>query len=178
MAKKSMNMKVKSVKREKKKVVERTAKDEAKSFATTLIGVLVFLGVCYLGVLGMQALGVFDKGYVAPNKGQTEISHEFIGIETVFNRDIDTYYVLFDNYQSDYTQDAYINYLVDYEVKEKVYKVDMNALNNSKYQSEEANTKAQKVEELKINDITLIKIQKGKNVEYITGSENIEEYLK
>ena len=61
MAKKSMNMKVKSVKREKKKVVERTAKDEAKSFAATLIGVLVFLGVCYLGVLGMQALGVFDK---------------------------------------------------------------------------------------------------------------------
>ena len=180
MAKKSMNMKVKSVKRErnKNKVVERTAKDEAKSFAFTLAGVLVFLGVCYLGVIGMQALGVFDKGYTAPNKGTTEISHEFISIGTVFNRDLDTYYVLFDNYKSDYTKDAYINYLVDYEVKEKVYKVDMNDLNNSKYSSEEANTKAQKVEDLKINDITLIKISKGKNVKYVTGSENIEEFLK
>lgn len=180
MAKKSMNMKVKSVKRErnKNKVVERTAKDEAKSFAGTLIGVLVFLGVCYLGVLGMQALGVFDKGYTAPDKGETEISHEFISIGTVFNREIDTYYVLFDNYESDYTKDAYINYLVDYELKDKVYKVDMNDLNYGKYKSEEANTKAQKVEDLKINDITLIKIVKGKNVKYITGSENIEAFLK
>lgn len=178
MAKKSMNMKVKSVKREKNKTVERTAKDEAKSFAGTLIGVLVFLGVCYLGVLGMQALGVFDKGYIAPDKGETEISHEFISIGTVFNRDLDTYYVLFDNYESDYTKDAYINYLVDYELKDKVYKVDMNDLNNSKYKSDEANTKAQKVEDLKINDITLIKISKGKNVKYITGSEKIEEFLK
>ena len=66
MAKKSMNMKVKSVKRErnKNKVVERTAKDEFKSFGLTLGSVLCFLGVCYLGVLGMQALGVFDKGYI------------------------------------------------------------------------------------------------------------------
>ena len=180
MAKKSMNMKVKSVKREKNKnkEPERTTKDEAKSFALTLVGVLVFLGLCYLGVLGMQALGVFDKGYTAPNKGETEISHEFISIGTVFNREIDTYYVLFDNYESEYTKDAYINYLVDYELKEKVYKVDMNDLNNSKYKSEESNPKAQKVEDLKINDITLIKITKGKNVKYITGSENIEEFLK
>ena len=178
MAKKRMNMKVKSVKREKNKVVERTAKDEAKSFAYILIGVLVFLGICYLGVIGMQKLGVFDKGYVAPNKGETEISHEFISIGTVFNRELDTYYVLFDNYETDYTKDAYINYLVDYELKEKVYKVDMNDLNNSQYKSEEANSKAQKVEDLKINDITLVKIVKGKNVKYITGRENIEEFIK
>jgi hypothetical protein len=54
----------------------------------------------------------------------------------------------------------------------------MNDLNNSKYKNEESNPKAQKVEDLKINDITLIKITKGKNVKYITGSENIEEFLK
>lgn len=178
MAKKSMNMKVKSVKRERKgKVVERTTKDEFKSFGLTLVGVLVFLGVCYLGVLGMQALGVFDKGYTAPTKETTEIDHEFISIGTVFNRDLNTYYVLFDNYESTYTQDAYVNYLVD-NLDEKVYKVDMSEYNNSEYKSEEANAKAQKVEDLKINDITLIKISKGKNVKYITGSENIEEYLK
>lgn len=180
MAKKSMNMKVKSVKRERNKAkeVQRTAKDEAKSFVYTLVGVLAFLGLSYLGVIGMQALGVFDKGYTAPSKEETEISHEFISIGTVFNRDLDTYYVLFDNYENQYTKDTYINYLVDYEVKEKVYKVDMNDLNNSNYSSEEANPTAQKVEDLKINDITLIKISKGKNVKYITGSENIEEFLK
>lgn len=179
MAKKSMNMKVKSVKRERnKKKEERTTLDEMKSFLFTFIGVLVFLVLCYLGILGMQALGVFDKGYTAPSKGETEIDHEFIGIGTVFNRDLDTYYVLFDNYKSNYTQDVYVNYLLDAQSEVKAYKVDMNDLTNSKYASEEANPKAQKVEDLKINDITLIKIQKGKNVKYITGSEEIEKYLK
>jgi hypothetical protein len=177
MAKKSMNMRVKSVKRErnKNKVVERTAKDEFKSFGLTLGGVLCFLGVCYLGVLGMQALGVFDKGYIAPNKGETEISHEFIDIGTVFNRDLDTYYVLFDDYSTKYTNDTYVDYLADNH-KEKVYKVDMSKY--EKYVSDTANASVQKVEDLKINGITLIKIQKGKNVKYITGSENIEEHLK
>ena len=37
---------------------------------------------------------------------------------------------------------------------------------------------SEKVEDLKINGITLIKISKGKNVKYITGSEEIEKYLK
>ena len=58
-------MKVKSVKRERnKKVEEKTTLDEMKSFIFTFVGVLGFLGLCYLGMLGMQALGVFDKGYI------------------------------------------------------------------------------------------------------------------
>lgn len=178
MAKKSMNMRVKSVKRERnKKKEERTTLDEMKSFLFTFIGVLGFLVVCYLGILGMKALGVFDKGYTAPSKDETEISYEFIGIGTVFNRELDTYYVLFDNYKSNYTKDAYINYLADTS-DIKTYKVDMNDFANAKYASEESNPKAQKVEDLKINGITLMKVQKGKNVKYITGSEEIEKYLK
>ena len=179
MAKKSMNMKMKSVKRERNKnKIERTSTDEVKTFIYTSVGVLAFIGVTYLGMLGMQALGVFDKGYTAPSKGETEIDHEFISIGTVFNRELDTYYVLFDNYESSYTKDAYINYLVDTQKDVKAYKVDMSDLNNDKYASEESNPKAQKVEDLKINGITLIKISKGKNVKYITGSEEIEKYLK
>lgn len=179
MAKKSMNMKVKSVKRERnKKKYEITVEDGAKSFVLTFIGVLVFIAVMYLGILGMEKLGVFDAGYVAPSKGETEISHEFINIGTVFNRDVETYYVLFDNYESNYTKDTYINYLLDYESDIKVYKVDMSIDANKKYLSEEVNEKAQSVNDLKINDITLMKVSKGKNVKYVIGSENIEEYLK
>ena len=87
MAKKSMNMKVKSVKRERNKnKVERTSTDEVKTFIYTSVGVLAFIGVTYLGILGMEKLGVFDEGYVAPAKGETEIDHTFINIGTVFNR--------------------------------------------------------------------------------------------
>lgn len=180
MAKKTMNMRVKSVKRERKNKnkVQGNEGNELKSLLYTMVGVLVFLGFSYLGILGMQALGVFDKGYTAPIKNETAINHDFISIGTVFNREIDTYYVLFDNFESDYTKDAYINYLLDYKTDIKVYKVDMNDLNNSKYISEEANPNVQKVNDLKINGITLIKISNGKNVKYITGSDKIEEYLK
>lgn len=54
----------------------------------------------------------------------------------------------------------------------------MNLKENEKYLSEEVNDKAQNVNDLKINGITLMKVSKGKNVKYIIGSENIEEYLK
>lgn len=179
MAKKSMNMKVKSVKRERNKnKVE--VKDEAnfKSFMYTSVGVLAFIGVTYLGILGMEKLGVFDPGYVAPTKGEVTIDKTFINIGTVFNRDAETYYVLFDNYKNNYTKDVYVNYLVDSQKDIKVYKVDMNLESNQKYLSEEVNEKVQNVNDLKINDITLMKVSKGKNVKYVIGSENIEEYLK
>ena len=179
MAKKSMNMRVKSVKRERNKnKVE--VKDEAnfKSFMYTSVGVLAFIGVTYLGILGMEKLGVFDPGYVAPTKGEVTIDKTFINIGTIFNRDTETYYVLFDDYKNNYTQDVYVNYLIDAQKDIKVYKVDMSLEENQKYMSEEVNEKVQNVNELKINDITLMKVSKGKNVKYVIGSENIEEYLK
>lgn len=179
MAKKSMNMKVKSVKRERNKNKEVVKEDATfKSFMTTSVGVLAFVGVTYLGLLGMEKLGVFDPGYIAPNKGEVEIDKTFINIGTVFNRDTETYYVLFDNYKNNYSKDVYINYLLDSQKDIKVYKVDMNLESNKKYLSEEVNEKAQNVNDLKINGITLMKVSKGKNVKYIIGSENIEEYLK
>ena len=72
-------MKVKSVKRERNKNKIET-KDEAnfKSFMYTSVGVLAFIGVTYLGILGMEKIGVFDEGYVAPTKGEIEIDKTFI----------------------------------------------------------------------------------------------------
>ena len=53
----------------------------------------------------------------------------------------------------------------------------MSKKENSKYKSDTANNKAKNVNELKINDITLIKITNGKISSYIIGRESIEEYL-
>ena len=54
----------------------------------------------------------------------------------------------------------------------------MSLESNKQYLSEEVNDKAQNVNDLKINGTTLMKVSKGKNVKYVVGSENIEEYLK
>lgn len=178
MSKKGMQLKYKSPKRDKnKKKEEYSAKKEFISGVKTFIGIIVFLGLAYAGMLGMKALGVFEKGYTAPTKEEVEFSSENIAIGTVFNRPESSYYVLFDNYKDNYSNDPYINTLVSNIEDTKVYKVDMSKPENAKFVSEESNEKATTDSELKINGLTLIKIKKGKIEKYVTGSDKIEEYL-
>ena len=177
MAKKSMNIKYKSRKRVRNKNKETQENENViKSFGLTLAYVVVFLGISYLAILGLQKLGLFLEGYTAPNSEASEFDYEFINANTVFNRSEKEYLVLFDNYDSDYTSDAYINDLVK-NSKVRVYKVDMSKEYNAKYKGKEANKKASKTSKLSINDITLIKIKSGRVSEYIVGSDKIEEYL-
>ena len=176
MAKKSMNIKYKRKRERNKYKPELDNSTSMKSFVTTLIGVAVFLGLMMLMVWGMQKLGVFERGYTKPDKGETEISYEFIPIGTVFNRTDKEYYVLFDNYETSLTQHLYINTLVSDKAL-TVYKVDMSKEENAKYKGEEENRKATKATELSINDVTLIKINNGKIADYLVGSEEIEGYL-
>ena len=178
MAKKSMQLKYKSPKRERNKKNEvLTNQDSVKGFLKTFIGVLVFLGVMYLFVFGMQKLGVFERGYEAPKKEATTFDYEYIPVGTVFNRNEKTYYVLFDDFSSDFTKDLYIESLLK-NSRTPVYKVDMSIKENAKVKSDKANKNAKNASELKINDITLLKISNGAISEYIIGSEKIEEFLK
>lgn len=177
MAKKGMNIKYKTKKRERNKYdPTMTKEDTFKSGSRVLIGVIVFLGVMYLCVLGMEKLGVFQAGYTAPQK-ETKIDYEYINIGTIFNRSEGTYYVMFDDYSSSISYDMYINTLLD-ESEKTVYKVDMSKKENSKYASSESNKKASSVNDLRINGKTLIKVSNGKIKDYIEGSDNIEAYLK
>lgn len=179
MAKNNMKLKYKPAKRDKnKKNYEVNKQEELNSAIKTTIIVLVSVGILYLCVIGMEKLGLFEKGYTKPEKEEVVIDYEFIDIGTVFNRSDKNYYVLFDNYESDFTKDPYINMLLDNQEDHRVYKVDMSLKSNEKYLSEEENPNAQSVKDLKINGITLIKVSNGKNVKYVSGSENIEEYLK
>ena len=178
MAKKSMQIKYKSKKRERnKEKKEVTRIDQIKSFGKTLLGVGIFLGVMLLCSFGMQKMGVFDAGYKAPTKEETTFDHENITASTVFTRDEKTYFVLFDNYKDGYSSDSYVNYLLTKQ-KVRVYKVDMNIKENAKYKGVTPNKKATKTSELSINDITLVKINNGRIADYVIGSEKIEEYLK
>ncbi len=179
MAKKSMKIKYKKPKRQKnKEIIDMSADNQVKAFIYTSIGVLVFLGVIYLGVIAMEKLGLFEAGYTKPETGEVEFDYNFITMGTVLNRGEKTYYVLFDDYKNTITQDIYINDLLSKQDKYRVYKVDMNENENKKYVSQEANENAQSVNDIRINGITLIKVTSGKIVDYITGSDNIEEYLK
>ncbi len=176
MAKNKMQIKYKQPKRQRNKYnPELSNEDSVKSFGITLGCVLVFMGLLYLGALGLEKIGVFEEGYTAPIKDEVAFDYEYIPIGTVFNRNEKNYYVLFDNFDS-FKTDNYVNYLLSKEDL-NTYKVDMSKKENSKYISDEANKKATNPNELKINDITLIRISNKKITSYITGSESIEEYL-
>ena len=177
MAKKGMNIRYKSRKRERNKYnPESDYNDPVKKFGLTLLSVGLFLGLMALMVLGMEKLGVFQRGYTAPDKDETEISYEYIPIGTVFNRSDKEYYVLFDNYDTVLTQNVYVNTLVD-SLDVPVYKVDMSKSENAKYSKEESNKKATKVSELSIKGVTLVKISNGRLAGYYEGANEIEGHL-
>ena len=94
MAKRKMQMRYKSPKRERNKdKKEVTSEVQLKSFLINLISVLLFVWVVYLAILGLGKLGLFDAGYTKPTKDATEISYENILLGTVFNRTEKDYYV-------------------------------------------------------------------------------------
>lgn len=173
MAKNNMKLRYKAKKRERK--VELTSENKIKSAIYTVVGVFLFFGLMYLCVLGLNKLGAFEEGYKKPDT-KTEFSYEKIMIGNVFNRSEKSYYVLFDNYKN-YMVNNYIDSLIK-DSDEVVYKVDMSLSENASHISDESNKSASNSEELKINDITLIKISNGKIVKYLTGSDEIESYLE
>lgn len=176
MAKNSMKLKVKPMKRERNKNKEVTSdQDKIKSSLFTLIGVLVFIGGVYGLVLLMENGGLFEEGYTKPTKDAVEISSEYISAGSTFTRDMNEYYVLFDDFSS-LKNDSYISYLVG-KSDIKVYKVDMSKPENKEYSSDSSNPNARNASDLKISDITLIRIKNGKIVNYIESSSKIEEYL-
>lgn len=176
MAKNTMKMKVKRPKRERNKnKIEVSDNDKIKSAVYTLVGVLVFIGVVYGLVLLMEKGGLFEEGYTKPTSEATEISSEYIAGSTTFTRDMGEYYVLFDDFSS-LKSDSYVSYLAG-KSDIKVYKVDMSKPENKGYSSDSSNPKARKASDLKINDITLIRIKNGKIVNYVESSSKIEEYL-
>lgn len=177
MAKNNMKLKYKTQKRERNKIKETTPKDEALNVLKTVVGICVFLGVSYLCVLGLEKLGLFEKGYTAPEAQEVTIDTDYISIGSVFNRKDTTYYVLFDNFSDQYKKDAYIESLVSKKEDMIVYKVDMGRNDNRKFASEEENRNAKEASELKIKGVTLIRINKGKIDRYYSGSDEIEEYL-
>lgn len=173
MAKNNMKLKYKTKKRERK--IEVTKTDKIKSAVYTVVGVFLFFGLMYLCVLGLNKIGAFEEGYKRPDT-KTEFSYEKIMIGNVFNRNEKSYYVLFDNYKN-YRVNNYIDSLIK-DSDEVVYKVDMSLSENASHISDKSNKSASNSEELKINDITLIKISNGKIVKYLTGSDEIESYLE
>ena len=81
----------------------------------------------------------------------------------------DTYYVVF----YDFDSDSSVTSRLENISTNKVFKVNTKDKLNSSVINTSSNTKASSADELKINGVTLIKIENGKNVEYVEGLSNV-----
>ena len=178
-SKKNIKMVRKPIKREKKILESPKLDSEIQSFIKIVIGVGVVVITVFGATLLMNKLGVFDDGYSKPERGEIIISYEDATIGTMFNRPDTEYYVVFDEFTENPNQ--YLSSILfrysNEENKLPIYKVDMTNVFNAKYMGESGNPSAQRVEDVKINGVTLIKVVNGKNVKYIEGITNIENEL-
>ena len=96
-------------------------------------------------------------------------------IDMIWEQKEDKYYVYFYDF-SDKNND--VESAITSKLSEsRVYRVDIKSGFNSNFMSDTSNVKAQKKEELKINGVTLIVIENGKNINYIEGSDNIVTFI-
>lgn len=86
-----------------------------------------------------------------------------------FDKKYDTYYVVF----YDFDNDSSVTSRLENISTNKVFKVNTKDKLNSSVINTSSNTKASSADELKINGVTLIKIENGKNVEYVEGLSNV-----
>lgn len=154
-------------------------KSEVENEIYSFIKILIVVVLLVIGVYFFTNAFV-NKDYDVKKDGQEGVvSSNSIIVGSMFNRPYKEYYVL--AYKGD-ENDAVLfgSYVSLYESKEgalRIYTVDLdNALNNS-YYSENGNSKAKKLDELKISSPTLIKIKNGSISKYIEGQTNIKKEL-
>lgn len=159
--------------RKTKQIVEDEYTQSTKSIIITLVVVLVVFALFYGLTLfindSSRKLNTKEPEVVEPEIGYLEI----LGDNT-FIMSPHEYYVLFYDFEG--PEAVYFEYLINkYSSVEGqyIYMVDLSKGFNSKFVSKETNKKAKKAGDLKVKDATLIKIEKGKNVEYTEGSSQV-----
>lgn len=154
----------------KEKPLKIKEEDQVKDQIITALKILVALLVF---ILVLVLITKFVNGDFKSKK--VRITYNDIIAGQTFNRKEKTYYVVYYSFNSDTSIQETIDAL---KTEAKVYKVNLDDGMNKDYISEKGNSSASSVGELKINGVTLIKIEEGKNIEYVEGSSNVETYLK
>jgi len=152
---------------------------EFDSMIKILIGVLIVFFVVYF--VYAVASGEFSSKKDEEPVG-AEFQDIFILAGTTFKMDKDDYYVMYydlsDNYSSAMGS-LYEGYTKS-DSTIKMYLVDLkNKFNHSYILGEEeiVNTNPSNIDELKVMNPTLVRIKDKKVVEFITGRENISDYI-
>ena len=168
-----MSRKIKIIKKNEKDVESNKVYD-TKGFIKLLLIILGIVLVLYL------VISIFiTKDFFLLNKDD-EINSNYSALpNTIYTADTFTqtdkeYYVFF--YDKEDPQYTTVNTRLSNK-KDKVYLVDINTLSSDQV-SDKGNKNAKTHTELKINGLTIIKIEDGKNTAYLEGKDQILAHFK
>ena len=161
-----------------KKIIERQYKNsnetsEVKKVLKIAIGVLLFFCAVYLiaGLLTGEIKLKKDK------KQEVSIQYSEILAESTFKQTESEYYVLYYDFESN--ESVLIDAInSDLSSDNTVYKVDLSKGFNKKFiaESNKIKNNPKNINELKVEDPTLIKIKNKKVVSFQKGIKKIKEY--
>jgi hypothetical protein len=174
-----------SKKVKKNKVKYQTAEQlEIRNFIIVILVVLLCVGCLYLATRLFVTKDLFDKtkGTDTEETVKGSINYEVAIMGNMLQKADDEYYIaIYD--QSDkgkYVADM-LSLVFAYTSNEKhlpLYTVDLsNELNKGYYDPENVNVEAQAVKDMKVGDITLLKVKKGKITKYIVDYAKMQKEL-
>ena len=164
--------------KEKKKVknikvkYQTAEQEEIKKFIIVVLVVLLCVGAIYILTRAFVTKDLFKSG----DEEKKEVipgvfNYEVAIMGQILNRPYDEYYVVIYNQQEgDYISDM-STMVYNYTKKEKhlhMYTVDLsNVMNSDYYDPENVNVNAKTLNEIKVGDITLIKVKNNKINKFI-----------
>ena len=156
--------------------------DEIKNLLLVILIVVIIVGALYLATRLFVTKDLFKKEEpevetVTPGS----ISYDKIIMGQLLNRPYNEYYVaIYDASKGDYIIEM-MSLVSNYNQAKNhlhIYTVDLsNKLNEEYYDPDKVNVDAKSLDDIKVGDITLIKVKKGAIVKYIVDLEKMEKEL-
>ena len=174
--------KIEKNKKVNNKVSYRTSEqDEMIKFVVVILVVLLSVGAIYLITRAFITKDLFEDKTDTSEVSQTgTVNYEVAIMGQLLNRPYKEYYAVIYDSEGDYSSDMY-TLITNYAKKENhkhVYTIDLsNKLNKEYYDAENVNKKATKVSEMKVGDITLVKVKNGKIDKYIVDYAKMQKEL-
>lgn len=173
---------VKNKKANQNKVVYRTSEqDEMIKFIVVILVVLLCVGGVYLFTRAFITKDLFkDEVETSEVSQEGKVDYNVAIMGQLLNRPYKQYYAVIYDSEGDYAVDMYSLVASYSKVKDHkhIYTIDLaNELNKPYYDAEKVNKDAESVSEMKVGDITLIKVKNGKIDKYIVDLAKMKKEL-
>ena len=165
--------------KELEKIIKRTNRTEEQKEIKKFLIILLCVVVIVFGFYFFTK-DVVQKNNTNNKKEDVVFNYDQIILGELFNRPYDEYYTLIFN-SEDVKANYYYSLFSGYKSKEgatKIYYTDLSAsMNSTFYTKDGGNVKSTNLDDLKVSDLTLIKIKDKKIVKFFETEEDIEKEL-